>query len=455
MNPYDYADAHHDEFLADLKTLLRIPSISTLPDHKGDIQRAAEWLRDHFETIGMSRSAIYPTNGHPIVYAEWLGAGNAPTVLIYGHYDVQPADDDDNQWLSDPFEPEVRDSNLYARGATDDKGQTFTQIKAVQSLLNSGDMPVNVKFLIEGEEESGSDNLKPFIQEHADLLRADIVVISDTGILGLDRPSIVYGLRGITYMEIEVRGPAHDLHSGMYGGVVHNPAQALAEILAALHDETGRVTVPGFYDRVLVVDEAERAELRKTPFTPERLKDETGLAHAWGESGYDLHERIGIRPTLEINGIVGGWTGEGGKTVIPAKALAKVSCRLVPEQKPEEIEELIQQHVAELTPDTITSEVRPLHRGGWAVMDRETPYMQAAIQAYEFGFGACPVFMREGGSIPVVVLFQDILNVPVILMGFGLPDDNLHGPNEKYSLVCFERGMRTAIHFYQQIAALT
>ncbi|MBN1963680.1 MAG: dipeptidase [Anaerolineae bacterium] len=453
MNPYDYADSHRQDFLEELKELLRIPSISTLSECKGDIRRAAEWLKAHLESIGMTHARIYDTAGHPIVYAEWLEAGGAPTVLIYGHYDVQPADDADGLWASDPFEPVVRDGNLYARGATDDKGQVFTQIKAVQSLLVSGQMPVNVKFIIEGEEESGSSNLYPFLDEHADLLKADVVIVSDTSMQGLDRPSIVYGLRGITYMEIEVRGPSHDLHSGMYGGIVHNPAQALAEILAAMHDTDGRVTVPGFYDRVRAVDADERAELAKTPFSLERLQNETGLSTPWGETGYALHERLGIRPTLEINGLVSGWTGEGGKTVLPARALAKVSCRLVPDQDPQEVEELVRRYVASITPSTVTSEVRGLHHGWWAVVERDSPYMQAAIRAYEFGFGKRPVFMREGGSIPIVGSFQSVLKAPVIMMGFGLPDDNLHAPNEKYTLACFERGLKTAIRFYQDIGA--
>ncbi len=455
MSPYDFVEEHRDAFLEQLKELLRIPSISTLSEHKGDIRRAAAWLRAHFEAIGMTRAEVIESPGNPFVYAEWLGAGaDAPTVLVYGHYDVQPADDPDGQWASDPFEPVVRDGHLYARGATDDKGQTFTQIKAVHALLATGTMPVNIKFIIEGEEESGSDNIHGFVRENRDLLQADVVLVSDTHMLGLDRPSIVTGLRGMTYLEIEVRGPDHDLHSGTYGGIVHNPAQALVEILAALHDDAGRVAVPGFYDRVRVLSEAERAELAKIPYTLERLKNETGLSVPWGEPEYDLHERLGIRPTLEINGLVSGWTGEGAKTVLPARALAKVSCRLVPDQDPKEITELIRQRVADLTPDTVTSEVRLLHDGMWAVVDPDSAYMQAAVRAYEFGFGARPVYMREGGSIPIVGTFQEALEAPVILMGFGLPDDNLHAPNEKYTLECFYRGMKTAIRYYQEVGAL-
>lgn len=454
MNPYEYAAAHRQEFLAELMDWIRIPSITTLAEHKGDIRRAADWLKSYLIKMGMTRADVYETAGNPVVYAEWLGADDAPTVLIYGHYDVQPADDPDNQWKTDPFDPVIIGDNLYARGATDDKGQTFVQITAIQSLLAAGNMPVNVKFLIEGEEEAGSKNLAPFIDSHVDMLAADVIVVSDTNMLGLDRPSIVYGLRGLVFLEIEVWGPSHDLHSGMYGGAVHNPAQALIEILASMHDDNGTITIPGFYDRVLALGEDERTELAKTPLTFERLQAETGISKAWGEKEYDIHERIAVRPTLEICGLVSGWTGEGGKTAIPSKALAKVSCRLVPEQNPDEIEALIRRYVASVTPDTVRSEVRGLQHGGWVMMDLHSPYMQAAIRAYEFGFGSRPVFMREGGSIAAVGSLQQALNAPAILMGFGLPDDNLHGPNEKFTLECFDRGQRTALKFYQDIGAL-
>jgi acetylornithine deacetylase/succinyl-diaminopimelate desuccinylase-like protein len=454
MNPYEFVEAHDEEFLNDLKDLIRIPSISTMSEHQGDIRRAAEWLKAHFETIGMTRSEIFETPGHPIVFAAWDGAGDATTLLIYGHYDVQPVDDAENQWLSHPFEPEIRGDNLYARGATDDKGQTLTQINAVHSLIATGQMPVNIKFIIEGEEESGSPSIYPFIEQHAALLAADVVAVSDSHILGLDRPSIITGLRGIVFTEIEVRGPAHDLHSGAYGGVVHNPAQALVTILAAMHDKQGHVAVPGFYDTVRTLSAAERAELSKNPYTLGELAQETGVSKPWGEPEYEMHERLGIRPTLEINGLVSGWIGEGGKTVLPAKALAKVSCRLVPDQNPKEIYDLIRQYVASITPDTVTSEVRKLHEGMWAVVNTDSPQMQAAVRAYEFGFGARPVFVREGGSIPVVGTFQKVLNAPVVLMGFGLPDDNLHAPNEKFTLESFRRGMRTVIKFYQELGNL-
>ncbi len=453
MTPYEYIEAQQDAFLEQLKEWLRIPSISTLSEHKADVRRAAEWLRAHFMLMGMTRAEVFETPGHPIVYAEWLGAPGAPTVLVYGHYDVQPVDDPGKQWRSDPFEPAVRDGKLYARGATDDKGQTFTQMKAVQSLLATGQMPVNVKFMVEGEEECGSTNAYAFVEQHADLLAADVVVVSDSHILAPDRPSIVTGLRGMAYMEVEVFGPSQALHSGAYGGIVHNPAQALAEILAALHDGDGRVTVPGFYDDVAELSAEQRAALAKVPFTLERLERETGLTVPWGEAGYELHERLGIRPTLEINGLISGWTGEGSKTVLPDTALAKVSCRLVPYQDPLKIYRLVADHVAALTPPTVRSEVRLLHTGNWVVVDPDSPYIRAAARAYEFGFGASPVYVREGGSIPIIGTFQKTLGTPAVLLGFGLPDDNLHAPNERFDLGNFRRGMKTAVYFYQQLGA--
>lgn len=455
MNPYEYVVAHRDAFLDDLFDLLRIPSISTLSEHTADVRRAAEWVRDHLLAIGMTQAEIIETAQHPLVVAEWLGAGpDAPTVLIYGHYDVQPADDPDNLWRTKPFEPVIQDGKLYARGATDDKGQTFAQMKAIQALLATGDPPVNVKFIIEGEEEAGSDSIHDYVRANAERLAADVVIVSDTHVLALDRPSIVVGLRGMTYFEIEVRGPKGDLHSGAYGGIVHNPAQALAEIVAQLHDADGRVTVPGFYDDVRPLSDAERAAIAEVPFTPDRFAAETGAPQPWGEPGFSMQERLGARPTLEINGLVSGWTGEGAKTVLPARALAKVSCRLVADQDPTDIFERVRDYVASITPPTVTSEVRELHNGMWALVESDSPMMQAAVRAYEFGFGKAPVFMREGGSIPVVGTFQQALNTPVILMGFGLPDDNLHAPNEKFTLECFDRGMQTAIKFYEELAAL-
>jgi acetylornithine deacetylase/succinyl-diaminopimelate desuccinylase-like protein len=454
MNALEYADSHRAEFLSELKELLRIPSVSTLPEHAGDIQRAADWVADHLRKIGMTTVQVYPTEGHPIVYGEWLGAPGAPTVLIYGHYDVQPTDPDE-EWLSPPFEPTERDGNLYARGATDDKGQAFVNLKAVQSFMQTrGKVPVNVKFLIEGEEEISSTHLDPFIHSHQDLLRADVAVISDSHILGLDRPSILYGLRGLVYMELEIKGPRVDLHSGAFGGSVHNPAQALCEIVSGLHNPDGSVAVPGFYDKVRPIDPAERQALAKISYTEEQWQHETGAPRSWGEAGYSLLERLGARPTLEVNGLVGGFTGQGAKTVLPAKALAKISCRLVSDQDPYEIEDLFQKHIQSVTPPTVTSEVRGLNYAPPSIVPIDSPAIAAAITAYERGFGVTPVFVREGGSIPVVATFQDVFHIPVLLVGYGLPDDSTHAPNEKFTLECFYRGITTSITLLEELSKL-
>ncbi|MBI5671305.1 MAG: dipeptidase [Chloroflexi bacterium] len=452
LNAHEYASANADRFLSQLQDLLRIPSISTDPQRVADVQRAAQWVADDLRRIGMQRVDIMPTAGHPVVYAEWLGAeANAPTVLVYGHYDVQPAELEAG-WTSDPFEPVIRDGRIYARGASDDKGQVFAHVKAAESLLATGSSPVNLKFLIEGEEEIGSPNLSRFIDEHLDLLRADVCVISDSGMARMDQPSIVYALRGLVGMELEVWGPAQDLHSGQYGGTVHNPAQALAEIIAALHNPDGSVAVPGFYDDVLPLADDERAELERTAFVEADWRKATGAPQPWGEAQFKLHERIGARPTLEINGMAGGFYGAGFKTVLPARAIAKISCRLVANQNPRHIYELVRDYVAMITPPTVRSELRLLQAGEPAFVDRNTPAMQAAITAYEQGWGKPPVFSREGGSIPVVADFNHKLRLPVILMGFGLNDDGAHGPNEHFSIEMFRRGIQTAIYFYEAIA---
>ncbi len=456
MNPIDYAEAHRGEFLSELKDLIRIPSISTTPDHKQDVRRAAEWVANQLRQIGMTTVEIYETPGHPIVFGSWMGAPGASTILIYGHYDVQPADPLE-EWVTGPFDPTERNGNLYARGSTDDKGQMFAHLKGVQSLMqtNSGKLPVNVKFLIEGEEETGSTNLDAFMESHKDLLRADVTVISDSHIQSLDQPSIVYGLRGLVYMEIEVKGPRTDLHSGSFGGGVHNPAQVLCEIITSLHNPDGSIAVKGFYDKVHKLTEKERALMAEVPLTEEEWKEHTGVRQSWGEAGYTLRERIGARPTLEVNGLIGGFTGVGAKTVLPAKAMAKVSCRLVDEQDPYEIEKLVRSHVESVAPSTVTVEVRGLNYGYPSVVPIDSPAIGAAITAYERGFGAKPVFMREGGSIPVVATIQHMFNIPVLLMGFGLPDDALHAPNEKFSLECFYRGINTSVAILEELGKLS
>lgn len=449
---HDYARANAERFRTQLYDWLRIPSISTLPERAGDVKRAADWLADDLRRIGFTTVEVVPTNGHPIVYAEWLEAGDsAPTVLIYGHYDVQPAEMSDG-WSQEPFDPVVREGMIYARGSSDDKGQVFVHVKALESLMAAdGKLPVNIKMVIEGEEEVSSLHLGEFVSANIDRLKADLCVISDSGMLAVDKPSIVYALRGLVYMEIEVFGPATDLHSGGYGGTVHNPAQALAEIIARLHADDGSISVPGFYDDVLKLSDEERAELKKNEWPVADWSKATGLKQPWGEPEYTLRERIGARPTLEINGMVSGFYGEGAKTVLPAKALAKVSCRLVANQNPHHIYELVRDYVASITPSSVRVEVRKLHEGDAAFVDRNHPVMQKAIRAYELGWGAKPVFLREGGSIPIVANFQRDLGLPVVLMGYGLNDDGAHGPDEHFAVEMFHKGIDTAIYFLQEV----
>lgn len=446
-----HAHASRDAYLAQLQDFLRIPSISTLSERKPDIERAARWIADDMGRVGLENVEIIPTDGHPVVYGDWLGAGeDAPTVLVYGHYDVQPVDPLD-LWESDPFDPVVRDGEIYARGSSDDKGQMLVHIKAVESMLAAeGKLPVNVKMIFEGEEEIGSPSLQPFVMTHKDQLAADSSLISDGRVLGADQPSIVYALRGLTYMEIRVSGPKRDLHSGSYGGSVHNPAQAVAEIIAALHDENGTITIPGFYDRVRPISDEEREALRQVPYTLDIWQDETGLKKPWGEAEYTLLERVSARPTCEVNGMWGGFQGEGGKTIIPAEAGAKISMRLVPDQDPNEIAELFARYVTRLASDMVKVEVIR-HSAGWpAITPLDSPEMKAAAAAYEAAWGTAPVFTREGGSIPIVAVFQNVLGAPAVLMGFGL-DDNIHSPNEHFRIQNYYRGIDTVIHYYHNL----
>lgn len=437
--------------LDELKQLLSIPSISAQPEHKSDIARAAQWLADHLQAIGMQRAEVVPTAKHPVVYAEWLGAGaSKPTLLIYGHYDVQPVDPLD-LWQSDPFRPEVRGQNIYARGASDDKGQLFAHVKAVEAYLKtSGKLPVNVKFIVEGEEEIGSPSLDLFVESNRQQLAADAVLISDGSMPRLDLPAITYGLRGICYMEVEIVGPQRDLHSGAFGGAVYNPIQALTEIIAGMKDARGHITIPGFYDRVRPIDDQERRSLAEVPFEEAAFRSEAGISFTWGEEGYMVLEQICARPTLECNGIWGGYTGEGSKTVLPSKATAKISMRLVPDQDPREIAQLFRAHVTRAAPPQVRVAVRDLHGGKPAMVDRSAPVIQAAAIALERAFDRRPVFTREGGSIPVVSTFQTALGAPTVLMGLGLPDDNLHSPNEKLHLPSFYRGILASIHFLDE-----
>ena len=448
-----YAILHRDRFLLELKELLEIPSISALPEHKPDMQRAAQWLVDHFTALGLKHAKVNPTPGHPIVTADWLDAGpDKPTVLIYGHYDVQPVDPIE-LWHSDPFRAEVRGDYLYGRGTSDDKGQMFIHAKVLETYLKtSGKLPVNVKLIIEGEEEVGGPNLDAFIIANKDYLKADVAVISDTSMLKPGQPSIVYGLRGLCYIQIEVTGPSRDLHSGQYGGAIYNPLQALTEMLASLKDQHGHITVPGFYDKVIPLDDAERARIAAIPYSEEGFLQETGAPGVWGEEGYTVRERITARPTLEINGIWGGFQGEGPKTVLPAKAGAKISCRLVANQDHYEIADILQKHLKRIAPPYVTVETRRLHGGHGALIDVNSKYMRAAARVLADVFGNPPVYEREGGSIPVVATFQTELGIDSVMLGYGLPDDNLHSPDERFYLPNFYGGIEATIKFLSEIA---
>jgi acetylornithine deacetylase/succinyl-diaminopimelate desuccinylase-like protein len=447
-----YAETHRDQFLSELKEFLSIPSISALSDHKPDIQRAAQWLADHFTAIGLHHAQVHQTAGHPIVTADWLEAGSdQPTVLIYGHYDVQPIDPIE-LWQSDPFKPEVRGDYVFARGTADDKGQVFIHAKVIESYLKTtGRLPVNVKIIVEGEEEIGGPNVEIFIKSHLDDLQADVCLISDSHMLRPDQPAIIYGLRGLTYLEIEVIGPSLDLHSGMYGGAIYNPIQALVEMLASLKNKNGRITVPGFYKNVRPLTKVERKVLAKTPFNKKEFMHEAGVNKLWGEKGYTPVEQITARPTLELNGIWGGWMGEGSKTVLPSKAYAKLSCRLVADQDYIEIRDLLTKHLKKIAPKEVSLNVKWLHGGQGALVSLDSPYMRAAAKVLQQVFGHAPIYLREGGSIPVVASFQELLGIDSILMGFGLPDDNLHSPNERFYLPNFYNGIEATIRYLNEV----
>lgn len=436
--------ANQPRIQQELFELLRIPSVSARSEHDPDTVRAAEWVAGSLRAAGLQVS-VHPTDGHPIVVGEWRGAAaGAPTVLIYGHYDVQPAEPLE-LWDSPPFEPTLRDGNLYARGSVDDKGQLFLHMKALEAHLTvRGALPVNVVVLAEGEEEVGSEHLAPFIEANTRLLAADYVVISDSAMFAPDLPSIGSSLRGLAYFQIDVTGPATDLHSGSYGGAVVNPAMALARILATFHDDHGRVAIAGFYDAVREWTDEERAMLRQLPFEDEHFRAETGAPALGGEAGYSTLEKLWARPTCEVNGLLSGYTGEGAKTVLPSKAMAKVSCRLVPDQEPREIERLMKAHVERVAPEGVTVRVRHLHGGRPWRTEAAGPLFDAARAALQSAFGREPVVTGEGGSIPVVEDFQRLLKAPVLLMGFGLPGENAHAPNEWLSMDNFTRGLRAS-----------
>lgn len=447
----EYIRGHRDRYLDQLQEVLRIPSISTLPERAGDVRRTAEWMRARLEAAGCTRADLHETGGHPIVYGEWLGAPGKPTILVYGHYDVQPVDPLE-LWKTPPFEPSVREGRIYARGASDDKGQVIIHVNALEAhLASSGSCPVNVKFLIEGEEEVGSDHLEPFIEGNLQKLACDAVVVSDTAMFAKGVPSICYGLRGLAYLQVDVVGTSTDLHSGSFGGAVINPAFALVQMLAQLKDARGKIRIPGFYDKVRPLRREERRAFASLPHKDARFKKQIGAPELFGESGFTTLERIWARPTLEINGIWGGFTGEGAKTVIPAEAHAKVSTRLVPDQTPKEIARKFERHIKAIAPKAVRVTVRELHGGDAWLAPTDHPALQAASRAVERAFGKTPVFMREGGSIPVIATFGKTLKVPSVLMGIGLNDDNLHAPNEKMELDNFFRGNEAAAYLMEEL----
>jgi acetylornithine deacetylase/succinyl-diaminopimelate desuccinylase-like protein len=448
----DFIQASRERYVEELKQFLSIPSISAMPEHKDDVRRCAEWAAAEMARIGLENVRVIDTTGHPLVYGDWLHAEGAPTVLFYGHYDVQPVDPLD-LWTTPPFEATVRDGDIYARGACDDKGQVFVHFKAIEAhMKKAGRLPVNFKVLLEGEEEVGSETLGPYVREHAADLAADMVLISDTEMFDRGVPSLCYGLRGLSYMQIDLRGTKGDLHSGQYGGAVANPANVLGHIISQLKDKSGTIRIPGFYDDVRELREEERAEFRRLPFDEKAVKKHLDAPRFAGERSYSVLERMWARPTLDVNGLLSGWTGEGSKTIIPATAMAKVSMRLVPNQHPEKIAELFEAYVKKIAPKTVELKVTRLHGAMPWMTDFDNVYVQAAGRAIEKGFGKRPVFTREGGSIPVVADFQAALNVPVVLFGFGLPDDNLHAPNEKFNLDNFFNGVLASAFLYQEIA---
>ena len=447
-----YISENENRFLEDLKGWLRIPSISTLPEHAGDIRRAAEYAAEQLRFIGFEQVQLIETQNHPLVYGEWLQAPGKPTVLVYGHYDVQPVDPVE-LWESPPFEPTIRGDNLYCRGACDDKGQTMLVFKALESLMTvNGALPVNVRVLIEGEEEAGGESIDRYVRTYPERLKCDAAFICDTHMPSKQIPALINGLRGIIYTEVEAHGAKRDLHSGSYGGVAPNPLHALALIIAGLKDAEGHIHIPGLYDKVREGTETEKVFWRDDPLhMNEALREEMGVSELSGEKEYPPLERIWARPTLEVHGIVGGFTGEGAKTVIPAVGKAKISLRLPPDLKSDEVFTLFEKHVKEIAPKDVKVTVHKVHGGEAVIVPVDTPPMQAAASALKEVFGREPVFIREGGSIPIAALFYEILNAPVVMMGFGLPDDNLHAPNEKYSLSQFYKGIRTVTRFLQKM----
>jgi len=451
-NVIDFINVNRDRYLSELKDLLAIPSISALPEHASDVRRCAQWCADEMGRIGLQNVRLIDTPGNPVVYGDWLGAPGAPTILFYGHYDVQPVDPL-NLWISPPFEATIRDGEIYARGSADDKGQVFMHFKAIEAhMKQNGRLPVNMKIILEGEEEVGSAHLDDFIGAHKSELKADVVVISDSGMFARGVPSICYGLRGLVYFQLDLRGSGTDLHSGSFGGAVANPAFVLAQMLAQMKDRGGRIKIPNFYDDVLPLKDEERQAWATLPYNEKQYKKDFGIPKLSGETGYTTLERTWARPTFEVNGMLSGFTGEGAKTVLPAVAMAKVSMRLVPNQDPNRIAELFEAYVRKITPKTVELKVTRMQRGKPWMTSLDNPFMQAAGRAIEQGFGRKPVFTREGGSIPVVSTFQEELGLPAVLFGVGLPDENAHAPNEKLDLGNFHNGVIASAILYDEIA---
>jgi acetylornithine deacetylase/succinyl-diaminopimelate desuccinylase-like protein len=448
----DFIHTNRDRYVSELKHFLAIPSISALPAHREDVRRCAEWTADEMRRIGLENVRLIETAGHPVVYGDWLHAPDAPTILFYGHYDVQPVDPVD-LWESPPFEATVREGEIYARGAADDKGQVFMHFKAIEAhLKQAGSLPVNLKLIVEGEEEVGSPHLDAFIAGNTAMLSSDVAVISDSAMFDRGVPSICYALRGLAYFQIDVTGTTSDLHSGVFGGAVANPAMVLAQILSQMKDKSGRVKIPGFYDDVRDVTSEERDAWTQLPFNERQYRKDLGAPKLFGETGYSVLERVWARPTFEVNGLLSGFTGEGAKTVIPAKAMAKVSMRLVPDQDPDRTADLFEAHLRKVAPKTVDVQLTRMHGGRPWITNPDHPFVQAAGRAIEQGFGKAPVFCREGGSIPVVSTFQRELDIPAVLFGVGLPDENAHAPNERLDLGNFHNGIIASAILYAEIA---
>jgi acetylornithine deacetylase/succinyl-diaminopimelate desuccinylase-like protein len=450
----DYLSQNKQRFLDELLELLRIPSVSADSKYKADVARCAEAVKESLKKAGCDMVEVCPTPGHPIVYGEKMIDPALPTVLVYGHYDVQPPDPLD-LWHSGPFEPVIKDEKIYARGACDDKGQMFMHVKALEVMAKTNTLACNMKFMVEGEEEVGSINLGKFLEDNKEKLKADIVLVSDTSMISMENPSLETGLRGLAYMEVEVTGPNRDLHSGVYGGAVANPINILCKMIASLHDENNHITIPGFYDKVQELSEADRKALNDAPFDPQEYKSELGVKEVWGEKGYTTLERTGIRPTLDVNGIWGGYTGEGAKTVLPSKAYAKISMRLVPNQGSKEIAKMFEDHFKKMAPDYVQVKVNEHHGGEPVVTPTDSAAYKAAAEAIKTSFGKDPIPTRGGGSIPIIALFEKTLGLKTVLLGFGLDNDNIHSPNEKYDIFNYFKGIETIPYFHKYFAEMS